>query len=723
MKNILLGLLFLSSLTFYAQISKGGYPTTFNKNVFADEINASLEYEVKNYSKPNLSQISQEDQEASIKGEMYRIGVLTPVSISFVNSGTWKTMSNGDRIWRLGIKVPDAMALSLYFAQEVIIPKGGKLHAYNKSHSQYVGAYTSETPAFKAMEMIEGDFITLEYLMPSGSTIFPTIEIANVGYYYRGVEDRIAGFRDANPDYFLKADPCQVDVACSETIGWEDQRDAVVQYTMISNISIGVCTGTLINNTANDCKPYILTANHCGEPTSNGPLANDVFYFNYQRPTCSPGSSTVYNGAKSQTMTGATLLASSELGTSPSSSTGGVIKGADFALLELKTAIPSAYNPYYAGWNRSATASTSGVGIHHPQGHEKKISTYTNSVTTSTYGGNGWSGAHWKVFWGTTTNGHGVTEGGSSGSPLFNPNGLIVGHLSGGASDCLQTGAPDYYGKMNKAWDEEGNNANQRLKPWLDPSNTGVTTLEGSYNPCAAGTTCLATSTNCDEYIENVSLNTINKTSGCNNYSNFTSISTTLVKGESYDLTITPNIVGSAANFYEGDHIAAWIDWNNDGDFTDNGERVGYVLATTTGWSNVFNFTVPSSASNGSKKMRVRISYEPNNLVMSPCGTTSEGEVEDYTINVTSANSISENDLNLVSIYPNPTNNRITIDLENNFQEVTEISVSDITGRIVTTLTEVSSQIIINLTSEPSGIYLVKLKAKSGIYTHKVIKF
>jgi hypothetical protein len=726
MKKLILSLSIVASTFAFGQISEGGYPTTFKKTISGELRDTKIDYEVKKLQKPDLSQIIAKDYDASVKGEMYRIGVLKPASISFSNSGTWKTLSNGDKIWRLGIRVPEAMALSLYFTQDVKIPEGGKLHAYNQNHSQYIGGYTFNTPSFSAMEMVEGELITLEYYMPAGSTLYPTIEISNIGYYYRGVEDRIAAFREGKADY-EKAEACQVDVACSDITGWEEQRDAVVQYTIVSGNSIGVCSASIINNTANDCKPYVLTANHCGEPTTSSELSNDVFYFNYQRPTCSPGNTNVYNGAKSQTMSGATLKASSELGTAPGSSS---ITGADFALFELNSAIPNSYNPFYAGWNRATASSPSGVGIHHPAGHEKKISTYTSSLVSATYNG-GWSGAHWRVFWSATTNGHGVTEGGSSGSPLFNQNGQIIGHLSGGSSFCTQTSAPDLYGKIDRAWESEGNNTNQRLKPWLDPTGSGVTSLNGSYTPCSSGgnsgpcNASAAHSQGCDEYIENVSLNTINKTSGCTNYSDYTATSTNLSKGQSYTLTLTPFANGQSGAAYNDDEIAAWIDWNNDGDYTDSGEQIGYVIVAI-GWSSVFNFTVPNTATLGSLKMRTRLSFQPDDGPISPCGITEWGEVEDYTVIISesgTANNIEELTLNSINIYPNPTNNSFTLDLGSNNENVKSIEVTDLTGRGVISFTNFSSKSIIDLTQEPSGIYLVKINSSLGNFTKKVIKF
>ena len=86
-----------------------------------------------------------------------------------------------------------------------------------------------------------------------------------------------------------------------------------------------------------------------------------------------------------------------------------------FLLVELNN--DPDFNPYFAGWNRSNIPATSGVSIHHPSGDIKKISTFTQSLTSA--GGLGFGNdntTHWRVYWSNTVNGHGVTEGGSSGS-------------------------------------------------------------------------------------------------------------------------------------------------------------------------------------------------------------------------------------------------------------------------------------------------------------------
>ena len=191
MKRLLLGLSLTVSIYSFAQISEGGLPTTFDKTIVGEYINTQIDYQEVVLAKPNMAAVNSEDIEASEKGKPYRVAMLQSVSLSLSNSGTWKSFPNGDKLWQLAIRIPDAQALSLQFSTAVTIPKGGKLHAYNGSHSQFIGAYTSETPSFYSMEMIEGEVLTLEYYMPYGVTELPNIDISEVAYYYRGVEDHI----------------------------------------------------------------------------------------------------------------------------------------------------------------------------------------------------------------------------------------------------------------------------------------------------------------------------------------------------------------------------------------------------------------------------------------------------------------------------------------------------------------------------------------------------
>lgn len=174
-------------------------------------------------------------------------------------------------------------------------------------------------------------------------------------------------------------------------------------------------------------------------------------------------------------MTGCTLKAHDTFGSNGS--------GSDFYLVQIKAAIPSNYNAYYNGWSRSTTASTSGVGIHHPDGDIKKISTYTTALYSVSVGG---TGSHWEVSWAGTANGHGVTEPGSSGSPIFNSTGQIIGTLTSGYSACNALTDPDQYGKFSLHWSSNGTTSAKQLKPWLDPLNINPTSINGTYT-CVSG--------------------------------------------------------------------------------------------------------------------------------------------------------------------------------------------------------------------------------------------
>jgi len=138
------------------------------------------------------------------------------------------------------------------------------------------------------------------------------------------------------------------------------------------------------------------------------------------------------------------------------------------------------------------------------------------------------------------------------------------------------------------------------------------------------GTYCTAGATICDEYIDNVTLHTINNSSGCGlvgGYSDYTTISTTLYPGTPYPITVHNPVA------YTGDQCGVWIDWQHD-----NWDAGDYTALTTTDFMTFTGtITMPSVAVNGPTRMRVRMNYTGT---MDPCGVTTYGEVEDYTVNI-----------------------------------------------------------------------------------------
>ena len=211
---------------------------------------------------------------------------------------------------------------------------------------------------------------------------------------------------------------------------------------MILVNGIRYCTGSLVNTTANDYRPLFLTANHCltgGSDAISAPnLSHWSFYWHYESPTCSNALPVI------RSTVGATVVANNSV--------------SDFALLQL-TENPRNANgvtPYYLGWDRSGNSGTGGVGIHHPNGDIKKVSTYNVTPLSTDYLNNtvNASGNHWRVTWNA-----GTTEGGSSGSPLINSNRSIIGQLHGGYASCSVQTQPDWYGKFSVSWTGGGTNA------------------------------------------------------------------------------------------------------------------------------------------------------------------------------------------------------------------------------------------------------------------------
>ena len=240
----------------------------------------------------------------------------------------------------------------------------------------------------------------------------------------------------------------------------------------------------MVNTTALDCRQYMLTALHCASNADDDDFALLKVYYNYERPECGEG-----NGLLNRRRTGVIRLADSD------DIQGNNFDGSDFLLVEVEDQIPSNWDVYFAGWDASGSGSGSGVGIHHPSGDVKKISTYTQNTSSISLGA---FGSHWRVYWAETVTDHGVTEGGSSGSHLFNEEGLSIGTLSAGLSACSNGSAgagtgpnqPDYYGKMSYHWDDNPNPADEKLELWLDPNGTGQTVLHGAYPDLEAAVPC-----------------------------------------------------------------------------------------------------------------------------------------------------------------------------------------------------------------------------------------
>lgn len=426
----------LSAVSAQAQIGVEGQPLSFTQQLHAEAPSVLL-------APIDVAVYMQEDARAS-KDEPFRFGATLDVLYTPANSGEWTELPDGDRLWRLRIVSQQAYSMCLLF-DRYDLPEGATLHLYNDDRSQVIGAFTRANNWIDGTfttQHVAGDAITVEYYEPSAVRGRGVLSIYKVVHAYRNIFGRAERLDD-----YGDSGTCNVNVNCPVGANWQDQKRGVA---LIIDGGSRICTGSLINNTANNFTPLFLTANHC-----LGGETHWTFVFNYESPTC-----TNQDGPTNQSITNATRLANNS--------------ASDFALLQLSSNVPLTYNPYFCGWSRIDTPSTNSICIHHPEGDIKKISFDDQPCVSDRYlGSSGVANSHWKIVdWD-----NGTTEPGSSGSPLFDQNHRIIGQLHGGYAACNNNSA-DWYGKLAMSWDY-GTTAATRLRDWLDPQNTGAQTLFG----------------------------------------------------------------------------------------------------------------------------------------------------------------------------------------------------------------------------------------------------
>jgi hypothetical protein len=387
--------------------------------------------------------------------------------LNLANEGKWVLNDNDEWIWLLRIEAKQAKALGLDF-KNIKIDNEDQLFIYNTNKNVYnISNNNLISKENYNSEFFIGDNLLLEFdPISNDTTTFFTDQII-LNYAYKNIDD-IKGFG------FGTSGDCEINANCNTEEDFQPEKRAVVRIRTVKTAGfstyIGWCTGTIIANTNNDDTPYLITADHCYNYFLNGEYevasADDLkewlFYFNYDSPDCTnPISEGVLAESK---MLGATYKANS--GTAGDADS-------DFCLLELKNKIPEDYNPFWAGWDSKNKASAAGYSYHHPSGDIKKINIYTKPLISSQFDNDGPSNTHWKVGWDS-----GVTEGGSSGSSIFNSAGQIVGILTGGATSCSTPNDNDYYGKLSYSWKYKEDQGSQ-LKHWLDPGNTGLEIMLG----------------------------------------------------------------------------------------------------------------------------------------------------------------------------------------------------------------------------------------------------
>jgi hypothetical protein len=391
----------------------------------------------------NTSLLLEQDKEFP---QPLRYGVCRDLNLDLLADGIREELENRGSVWRYSIISEKAAGIGIRFTA-FKIPPGAGLWLYNPSHTRCFGALTSENNNSEGELMVselQGDSLILEYFEPEAPLFRGVLQVSYIVHAYRGTSFIEPGTADGTL-------ASNISTRCPVAKPYWDIKHAVCKITFNDQVYAYLCTGFLVNNTANDGTPYFITANHC--ISSATVLSTFIAYFNYETEGCN------VSGVDSKSLAGAKFLYTQ--------------KESDFTLLKLTDQPGPEYQPVYAGWDISDSAYYPGFVIHHPGGNPKylslsklKIESYSSSIywdnlTTTP------PDSHWKVK--ITT---GKTVGGSSGGPFFDRNSRVLGQLHGGDDTY------DYYGKLSYTY-----NKNQGMfRRYLDPLNTLTETLD-AYAP------------------------------------------------------------------------------------------------------------------------------------------------------------------------------------------------------------------------------------------------
>ncbi len=382
-----------------------------------------------------------------------------PLNLNPDNAGKWFSLPGGGRLWQLRLVLQDAKSTAVFF-QKVQLPAGAYLHLYDKEKQAIKGPFfrphiSTEKRLFSGI--IPNNEIVIEYFEPWYAKEKGYFELFRMDHVY-GVASN-----NGDPRYATSKD-CHTNINCEAGADWQEEKLGICRIVMVLEEGIGYCTGNLMNNTAQDQRPFILTGFHCQDGFT--PLYDLWrFDFNFESPGC--GNENL--SPSFQSMSGCTQRAGS--------------RDNDMLLLELLASIPSSYRVYFLGWDRTANGPNMSFNIHHPLGDVKKITHFYRPATILS------SPINWNNDVQTPANHHfsvrfndGTFESGSSGSALFNMDGRVVGHLHGGDASCEST--LGYFSRFSMSW-TGGEAQENRLSDWLDPLGTEATTLDGltpAYN-------------------------------------------------------------------------------------------------------------------------------------------------------------------------------------------------------------------------------------------------
>jgi len=249
----------------------------------------------------------------------------------------------------------------------------------------------------------------------------------------------------------------------------------------------------------------------------------------------------------------------------------------------------------------------------------------------------------------------------------------------------------------------------------------------GTTPPPTSVTYCASKGTNVSyEWIDLVSLGSINRSSGKDaGYYDGSATSTSVAAGSTQTISYSAGFTSTAYTEY----WKVYIDYNQDGDFTDAGERVVSRAGTSSSATLSSSFTIPATAKSGSTKLRIVMS---DNSATTSCGTFSYGETEDYTLNITggaaiaggstgvnSSAGLTQNTSRGLELYPNPATDVVRVIMPDNAPLVS-VTLTDLRGSKVAGLRVDGDQL--NVAALAKGIYTLTVSDGQKVFHQRLVK-